>query len=183
MTKAMELAFKLKALADQGVDGERENAEQMLLRHCAKHNINIEDLEKEEQKTFYMHCTPGDYKLLLQIASTVLGIEFNIGWLKGKSMADKNTRWIRCTRSEYVLISAKFDFYKKAYEEELEIFKAAFIQKNKLYPINDTRESTPYEELSAEEKEKMYRAEMLAEGIKKVNFAKQLTNDTTKVGS
>ena len=53
MSKNIDLAKKLKALADRGVDGEKTNAEAMLNSLMKKHNITIEEIEGEELLDFF----------------------------------------------------------------------------------------------------------------------------------
>ena len=50
MSKYIELAKKLKALADRGIGGEKINAEKMLNALMKKHKISIEDIEGEKQE-------------------------------------------------------------------------------------------------------------------------------------
>lgn len=45
MEKYIELAKKLKELADRGTGGEKVNAEQQLTRLMEKHGITLEDIE------------------------------------------------------------------------------------------------------------------------------------------
>ena len=53
MSKNIELAKKLKALADKGIGGEKSNAEAMLNNLMKKHNITIEEIEGEKLMDFF----------------------------------------------------------------------------------------------------------------------------------
>ena len=46
--KYLELARKLKALADKGIDGEKYNAQKQLDKIMKKYGIRMEDLELQE---------------------------------------------------------------------------------------------------------------------------------------
>lgn len=48
--RIIDKIIKLKELVDRGLDGEASNAKRVLENLCKLHNVNIEDLFKEEKK-------------------------------------------------------------------------------------------------------------------------------------
>ena len=71
MNKHIELAKKLKALADKGIGGEKVNAEKMLNDLLKKHNITIEDVEGEKTENYFFKVKPEDSNLFIQIVKRV----------------------------------------------------------------------------------------------------------------
>lgn len=51
MSNKAELLKKIKALADRGVDGERESAQTLLARLMEQYGISETDLEEERRET------------------------------------------------------------------------------------------------------------------------------------
>ena len=56
--KILELAKKIKALAERGKDGEKNAAKERLERLCKKHNISENEISiSEERKNYYISQT------------------------------------------------------------------------------------------------------------------------------
>lgn len=163
--KLIELAKKLKALADRGVGGEKENATAMLERLMKKHGISLADIEGDQIRSHELKYSGKDKQFCRQVISSVLGslrgkvFEYKSSYSRAKVLI------IECTEAEFLLIDAKIDFYWKAYQEELEVFYSAFIQKNALWRKQDENEKEEKQPLSPEEKAKLLRMVQLMEGI------------------
>ena len=169
--RVIELAKKLKALADKGVGGEKENAISMLKRYMRKHNLSIKDIEDDHKKPVTFIFKNRQKLLLRQIIYVVMGKDVDIYRYKtGK----RNAYIVHCTNVERINIEAMFDFYWKAFEKEYEIFEIAFINKNKLFPADD--EPRLLSELSPEEAEKARRMFAMAGAIQGSEFRKQISN-------
>lgn len=69
--KHIELGKKLKALSEQGIGGEKTNAEKMLNSLLKKHNISIEDIEGEKVDYYYFKIKKDDVRLWSQIVKSV----------------------------------------------------------------------------------------------------------------
>jgi hypothetical protein len=130
MNRTIELAKKLKALADRGVDGEKMNAEKMLQDLMAKHSLTIEDIEGEKVDYEIFEYSQKKHQILRQIMYMVMGKGLNIFGYRG----NRNALVIECTKSQVIEIKASFDFFWAAYERDLERFTDAFIHKNRLIP-------------------------------------------------
>lgn len=129
--KVVALLRKLKALADRGEGGEKENAERMLVEFLKKHDISLSQLQEDdlEDRIFKV---PVRYKqLFIQVAASILGRERSIYGVRGYP----SNVMIECSVSEYTELQMAFDFYRDALAEQLELFEEAFYQKNKLFPL------------------------------------------------
>ena len=135
MSKCIDLAKKLKALANRGIDGEKINAETMLNALMKKHGITIEEIEGEKIEDYYFQVKKEDIRLWHQIIAKVDDSISSYGEFPKnviKEFSLKGNHMLKCTTSQYVEIEAKLSFYKKLYEEELEIFFIAFLSANDL---------------------------------------------------
>ncbi len=176
MSKHIELAKKIKALVDQGVDGEKISASTLLEKLIQKHNITLEDIEGEYVMDYFFNFPKSDHTLWYQIVKCV---NFNIkcyGEFPAKVMKShslKGNHMITCTPSEYIEIEAKFNFYKKLYESEAKIFFDAFLKANNLLITIPNR---PDREMTKEDYELWKRTHEMAQKIKVGEFNKQITD-------
>ena len=130
-----ELIKKIKALADRGIGGEKQNAQKLLKKLMAKYDIKEEDISEDCIKEFDVKV-PKFFKsleLASQILYSIVGDKLHNGegmfkW-KGTSKV-----FIRCTTAEFLEFEAKFNFYFYHFKKEIERFYSAFIQANMLFP-------------------------------------------------
>ena len=77
MTEREELLKRLervKALAERGVGGEKENAEALLKRLMEKYGISDEDIEETSTRTYFIrYQTQCERKLLTRLHTCILG--------------------------------------------------------------------------------------------------------------
>ena len=175
MSKHIELAKKLKALADRGVDGEKYNAEQKLKDLLKKHNLTLEDIEGESILEHFFTLNEQHHSLWFQIIKKVnydIKCYGPIEKSKVKQYKLAGNYIIESTVSDYIEIEAKFNFYKDLYEKESKVFYDAFIQANGL-GVN--RKHSDEKELSKEELEAQLRILKMAEQIKKGDFRKRIS--------
>ncbi|MGN0475740.1 MAG: hypothetical protein ACI4HM_00220 [Ruminococcus sp.] len=131
-----ELLSKLKKLAEQGVDGEQEQATKMFDKLCKKYNIDDTqvDTESVELKTFSFKAK--DKQLFIQVVCKVLNesdIKFYLT-RNGYTKRFKRTELsVYCTEEQSMQINFLFDFYSELYEQDLELFFRAFIEKHNLF--------------------------------------------------
>jgi len=177
MNKHIELAKKLKALAERGVGGEKVNAEKMLNDLLKKHNLTIEDIDGEEISNHFFKIKKEDVNLLHQIILTV-NYELKLfGEIPAKDVRrfQMDGNWFtKCTASEFVEIKAMFDFFSKAYKKELEIFFTAFIKANQLFPKKTKEENKQEPEWTKDDILKWEKVNQMSKGITKSNYIKQL---------
>ncbi|MDD3875409.1 MAG: hypothetical protein PHT69_02195 [Bacteroidales bacterium] len=176
MSKIIELAKKLKALADRGEGGEKVNAENKLQQLMMKHGITTEEIEGEQQLDYFFNIkTIRERKLWMQVVALVnreikkYG-EFPSDIIEAKTLP--GNYMIICTVAEYIEIQAMFDFYKNLYDQEEEIFYTAFLHTNNL--LLPPKEGEEVAEYSKEERDHMFRAVSMAKNITKATYRKQL---------
>lgn len=165
----IELAKKLKALADRGHGGEKFNAEAKLKELMEKNGITEEQLSETERKTAIFKFAPSKYTLYLQIVSSIIGGKRAVA---GRYNAKRHYFIWDVTPVEELEIRAQLDFWSRVYDEELEIFTHAFIQKNRLTPrdmqAEDPKNQTP------EERKKMLKMFDLANALDQHSFTRNL---------
>lgn len=167
--KIKDLAKKLRALADRGVDGEKINAEIKLTALLAKHGLSIADLDDDRVNHEQFIYKNGQAIILSHVIWRTMP-DVKIWGSKRK----RNAFIIECTHAQKIEILALFDFYRKAYLKELKIFNKAFILKNDL--ATNPKEGEQIPEMSNEEAMKLRN---LMKGIDQQNrFKAQLKEPT-----
>ncbi len=176
--KYIELAKKLKALADKGVGGEKTNAEKMLNDLMKKHGIKIEDIEGEATNDYFFKVDDEFKDLFFQIVKSVNRDIPAYRYPKNvvRQHKLKGNHEIKCTIAEYIEIEQSFDIYTKLYKEELKTFYEAFVHANRIYPKATEEEKKSIHDLSDEEREAWMKKVLMAQNIKKANIRKQLSN-------
>ena len=168
--RVIELAKKIKALADRGIDGEQRNAVELLNSFLEKNGLTLDDIESETRVDTFISCQKKQQKIMTQIFWYVLGGEAKIYGSAGKRYGFV----IECTPAEKIEIAAMFRHYWAAYERELDSFQRAFIMTNNLY--SQDGESRDYDDLTQAEKDEFERVKRLAQGMDKSEFFKQLND-------
>jgi hypothetical protein len=165
MSKFIEVAKKLKALAERGEGGEKINAIKMLNHYCVKHDILPEELE---EKTLRRREFPFDM-LTRQI---IVQIIFNVCDRAGSTYRDKRKKdiiFLKMTDAEFIEVEAKIAFYVPIYRKQIDLFETAFITKNNLFGSQSDDESES--KMSPEDLEDLI---SMMGAMKTHNFAKQL---------
>lgn len=173
MSNKAELLKKIKALADRGVDGERESAQTLLARLMEQYGISETELEEERRETaWFPYSQETERRLLNQIIYMVTGAGgFGcVGTYSGRKRKKMGTE---CTAAERLEIEANYAFFRAAMEEELEIFYSAFACKNNLFPSEDKAKPRDIEELSPEEKDRYMKVGLMAEGMERHTLSAQ----------
>ena len=165
--KQIDLAKKLKALAEQGVGGEKENAVRKLIALMRKHGITEEELEQNTliQKRF--RIAKANRQIFFQVVSNVIGkrineLDFDC---RGRIIYNLN-------QHEFLEITAKFEFYKKELERQTKIMYSAFVMKHHIYPCEKIDDNDEY--MTPEEEEKYMLANEMAQSMKSNPFRKML---------
>jgi hypothetical protein len=174
-TKHIELAKKLKALADKGIGGEKINAEKMLNSLLKKHNLTIEDIEGEKIEKHYFKLEKKDERLWAQIVKSVNNEIKCYGPFPIKMIKEYHfpgNYLIECTISEYIEIEAKNNIYKRLYEEESNIFYHAFCTANNI--LIKPKKSIDISDLEVNELQTLLRVRQMSRNIKNEQYRKQL---------
>ena len=133
--RLLEKLKKIKALAEKGFRGEQVNAAVLLSDLMEKHGITEADLEGTQVSTYWIrYKTIYERKLIFQLSYMHLGSGHASGCVGAYSGRKRKEVGIDCTPAQFIEIETDYQFYRKALEEELEVFYSAFIQKNDLFP-------------------------------------------------
>lgn len=111
--KIIELAKKIKALAEKGKGGERNAAKEKLQRLCEKYNILDHEINiSEETKDYYIIIRDSNEReLLINVCCMVLDVP-GFKW-KEKNNCVK----IHINKDEYDNIFSAFEYYKEMYDD------------------------------------------------------------------
>lgn len=133
-----ELIRKIKALAENGIGGEKENAQKMLNELMIKYNIKEEEISEDVIKEFNIKV-PRFYNaktLLVQVLYSVIGkdIKETTKGFYNYRMRGKRYSYVKCTSAEFLEFEAKFKFYATHFNQDVKRFYSAFLQCNKIFP-------------------------------------------------
>lgn len=177
MEKHIDLARKLKALADRGVGGEKRNAQKILDSLLKKHSISIEEIEGDKIETYYFKASGIYSDLLHQIVKRV---NYNLKVWEVPVKAQKKFRvagniFTECTAAEYIEIDQMFSVYKKLFKEESDFFFKAFLTANDLLARPPKEQMKTTNDLSPEEYAEWLRTQGMASKIRKETIRKQIS--------
>ena len=137
MNNIQEKLKKIKALAERGVDGEKEQAQVLYDKLLAKYEISPETIDNTEEIKMIWFKYHGELekKLLAQVFYKVTGsLEY---WVKTDKR--KHLLGVYCTEFEVDEILFYFRFYNEHFKNELDIFISAFMNKNNIFPDPSAR--------------------------------------------
>ena len=165
----IEFAKKLFALAQFGIEGEKNNAQRMLEDFLQKHNLDLEELQDSKIEL----CTFDVEEKHEALFSQIVYSWFNdVQILVPQDKRKKKQLIVKMTPLDALELKIKFEFYRDLLDKEYNIFYNAFVQKNKILP--PTAKSTDWGSLSEEEKEFNKRVNKMQEQIERRDFVKQL---------
>jgi len=165
----IEFAKKLYALAQFGVGGEKQNAQQMLENFLTKHNLGIEELQ-DSKLEFHNFDVEEKHESLF---SQVVYAWFNdLQIFVPKDGRKKKQLVLKMTMLDALELKVKFEFYRDLFDKEFDIFYNAFVQKNRILP--PSAKSTDWGNITEEEKEFNRRVNKMQEQIERKDFVKQL---------
>lgn len=172
---AEELIAKVKALAEEGVAGEKENAKVLLEKLCRKHNIKLSEIDDSSILKFDVNFgSKYEKRLLNQVFYSVVGdIDENKGFYTYIHRHRKGC--LECTKAEFIEIQAKFNFYKYHLEKDMKLFYDAFVQRNNIYPPDEKckpREEKTHFFLTDDELKIL----SMCKGLEKHNYNLQIEN-------
>ena len=147
----LERIKAVRNLAERGDRGEKESAAAMLDRLMEKYGITETELAEERREiAWFRYKTPLEHRLLLQVIYAVTG-RAAFGCVGKHTNRPRKMVGIECTTAERLEIEFSFDFYKAAFEKELERFYMAFLQKNRIFPDKPIDDVTKIGEMDLEE--------------------------------
>jgi hypothetical protein len=179
--KFIELARKLKRLADEGVGGEKDNAEEKLKLIMEKYDISFSDIEGEERKKYDVNFHKDiPIRFIQQVLSSIVGNlnKYGVTISKYKYVRKKNHLSYRIDNIEpqhFTEFVIKVQLFWKDYNEQLELFYGAYVQKNRLYTKQSEDEADkPTKPLTPEERAELYKMSAMMEGIDRAKYQKRL---------
>lgn len=174
MEDKTELLKKIKKLAENGINGEKDNAQKILENIMKKYNITDEDLSEDLIKEFDICVNRNkifEEELFHQICYSVFG---NIDECKQVYYYthNKTKSSVTCTNAEFIEIEAKFDHYKRVLKKQLQLFYSAFVQAEEIFPPDNLVK----EKISRDLTEEDMKVLSLAEKLDKHSYIKQIEN-------
>jgi len=144
-----ERLIALYNLSQQGIGGERENAEEILQRSLKLHNLSMEDLlNNEDERVLYWYSVKdkSEQQLVKHIIGKIINSNTVSYFLSGKQIGFK------LTRAELISASMLCDLYVKAFrmekqkiikrhKKELEHIIVSFVLKHDIFPKKENPES------------------------------------------
>lgn len=167
MRNKEDLLRKLRALAIQGIDGEKENAQQMLDKLMKKYNIDPQYLDDDVLNWVEIKVKKGylQKELLIQVVLSC------ISTYKRKNTIRTTRVAIELTKFEEIEIRAKYEFYSKRMFEDVSILFNAFLSKNNLFYRFD---DAPKSDIKPIDKQKAYKIYKMMDAMDKHTYHKQL---------
>jgi hypothetical protein len=157
--KIIELAKKIKALAEKGKGGERNAAKEKLERICQKYNISESELSISDiTKNYYIVINDSNEReLLINVCCMILDVP-------GFKWKEKNNCvCINITQPEYENINSAFEYYRDMYNDYkrylmqgiISRHAIGYIPKHQTYTQENIQQDippTPSEDIKDEEK-------------------------------
>lgn len=149
-----ELVYKLRALAERGVGGEKEAAAQKLALLMEKYGLDDADLEDEKEEEHDFHFkTEFEKDLLRQLFYKIVPDFSSKTYVYRYGKGSRTTYGITCTKAQAIQIGIEYDFYRDLWKEEQKFLFRCFIQKHAIFNPNP-KEAKP-STLSDEERLRM----------------------------
>lgn len=169
------LAKKLKELAERGIGGEKQNAEEKLKTIMRKYKLTPEMLDANLTTERAIECPKEDRLMVIQIISSVIGKNrLTSATQTKKAIGKKHYLFVELNELEYIEIREKIGFYIPKLKTDMELFRLAFIEKNELY--NKPDDSSPHKFPTPKEIEEMDKVRKLMYGMEKHQFHKTIEN-------
>ncbi|MDQ6718337.1 MAG: hypothetical protein M3Z17_08335 [Gemmatimonadota bacterium] len=152
--------LKVLRLAQEGVGGERENAEVMLEKLLRKHSMTMADLDgalDQPRTCAWLPVGDGEERAVLsQLVVKLFGVERKV-WRRGSDVE----LGVDVTAAEGAALEIAWEVYRAAFAEARRALVMGFCFKHGLYAAEGAANS----EMSAEEREGAARALKLAEAL------------------
>ena len=184
--KLKERLRKMKALADFGSGGERDAAERLIHKICAKYGMSLDDIDTEIEREHTVEATTWKRKIFIQLLGLMrieqygdrnadkLKLYVKSEWVKKRGRkcgrAWKARYYTKCTDAQWLALQAKFTVLCAAYEKQIKAFPLAFLMRNDLLMPADPASPAP----TAKEEAEYAIAEQLSMGIERTSLSKQL---------
>ena len=121
-TSAINIAKKLKALAEKATGAEADAAKTKLRSYCIKHNIDPEDYSTDFLEAAISFKNNQEKILLNNIITMILQ----------SNRVPADTVYFKCTQKQLKNIRDAYEHYKKVYYDYADALAIALIAKNKI---------------------------------------------------
>ena len=116
----IELLKKIKALAEQGIDGEKSNATELYNKLLKQYNILETDLNEDTRKEYeYFYKYLNEIYIYLNITEYVRGVKDNLIRINKK----RKILYIYLTDTEKKLFDIVLNFYKPYFDKKIKELK------------------------------------------------------------
>lgn len=170
MEKKTEILLKLKELSKRGINGEKENATQLLEKLMKKYRITEEELNAEEIEDVYINLKND---IEVRLASQILYAFFDN---KNLYKLNKTKYYTELTKAQEIEFKYIFSVYLEDFKRQELIFYRAFINKNDIFPKSVTVETVEAKNLSSEEMKERALAEIMMDGLEITQVRKALNS-------
>lgn len=152
---------KIEALAQGGVEGEKETAQRMLDALCKKHGVTLEQIVSSEKKPYrFSFKDQLDAALLSHVAIKICQTRKIKNWERGKGMV------FELTKAQAIDVEDCFKHYRNEWRKLLKDTMAAFINTNNLFaPPEDIEETKVLKEETPDSRAKAMRIMQLMQGM------------------
>ncbi len=129
--KILHKAKLLKALADQGIGGEKTNAQRMLADYIKKYNINPEEIGLANLNYIRRWRIGGEYDMLI-LNNVIVSINPFAKIINGDKFIQ-----VELDNEDFLEITEKYAYFIKLWRVEMEWLKMGFFHKHKDYFVPD----------------------------------------------
>lgn len=178
---------KMKALADFGIGGERDAAENLIREICSKHNISIDEVKDDIEREHNIPCSCSwQRKIFIQLLGLMridqygdrhcnkLKLKCESRFVTKRGSRRRRVLHFRyftlCTDLQWLELISKFEVLCTSYKKQLKAFPTAFLMSNDLLMPYNPDAAPPTEK----EKEDYDIAIRLSVGIEPTQLHKQL---------
>jgi hypothetical protein len=148
LDKIKSTLVKVKKLAEEGSEGEKQAAQSKLSTLLEKYGVDLSELDEHviQERDIKYNKDPDSRDIMVQI---ILSVAETRIWVSSK----KYLAHAMLTSQQYIEVVEKYKYYWNLYKKQREYFKRAFVTKNKLY--STTTANTADVEISDNEKKEI----------------------------
>lgn len=166
---------KIKALAERGVDGERETAIAMLTNILARHNLTMADIEDTAPVRKWVEVSfVGEHEHTL-MDQTIRKVTQQRDFRIKRIPKTRSRYYVELSAAEHVEVEFIFALMKAAWEQEQSKLMSAFLFKNRLFgPSAESDDDDDEPELTPEQRARMAQISSMAMMMTPVDIKKAI---------
>lgn len=123
---ALELAKKLRALAERSDAGEQSAARKKLIEFCTRHGLDVDDFSFDLVRVSVKFTNEQERTMLSSIMCMILEVDA----VKGRVV--ENEMQFQCTQPQFDDIIDAFNYYKKMYYDYVDGIVAAIVVRHEI---------------------------------------------------